>query len=94
MHGKARFLLAWEARAGERWEEALAHLEASLREGPQEESEGIGGRTEYWRARTLLDLDRRADAVAAYAALAGRYPLSYYAQLALARVIRHRNTTC
>ena len=86
MRGDARFLLAWRARASGEHEEALAQLDASIAEGPQEDAEDIRGRAAYWRARTLRDLGRDADAVAAYVELVRAWPLSYYAQQAVARL--------
>ncbi|MBC7171677.1 MAG: lytic transglycosylase domain-containing protein [Polyangiaceae bacterium] len=44
------------------------------------------GRAAYWRARTLADAGRSADAATAYDALARRYPLSFYAQQGLSRL--------
>ncbi len=44
------------------------------------------GQGHYWKARTLQKLDRRAEAVASYRELVGRYPLTWYAILARARL--------
>ena len=86
MRGDARFLLAWRARTNGEHDRALAQLEASIAEGPQEDAEDIRGRAAYWRARTLHDLGREADAVTAYLELTRAWPLSYYAQQAIARL--------
>lgn len=86
MRGEARFALAWSARADGDLAAALTSLDASLAEGPGEEAEDIGGRTEYWRARTLLDLGRSEDAAEAFEAVARSRPLSFYAQLSLSRL--------
>ena len=94
MRGEARFHLAWDAReraalTGADTEvlfgEALRILSQSIAEGPGERAVDLRGRAAYWRARTLTDLGRVDEAAAAYEELARRYPLSYYAQQALAR---------
>lgn len=86
MHGEARFLLAWRARADGRLEEALAHLDASLREGTGEAAEDVHGRAAYWRAVVLAELGRTDEARDAWTALALERPLAYYAQQAMARL--------
>jgi len=45
-----------------------------------------GGKGQYWRARTLDLLGRKAEAGHEYRALVGRFPLSWYALLARARL--------
>jgi soluble lytic murein transglycosylase len=67
-------------------ETALATLNASIEEGTGEHGEDIRGRARYWRARTLLDLGRRDEAVTELGAVARELPLSYYAQQSLARL--------
>jgi soluble lytic murein transglycosylase len=46
----------------------------------------VEGKGRYWRARTLDKLERGDEATAAYRALVGRFPLSWYALLARARL--------
>jgi soluble lytic murein transglycosylase len=86
LRGEARFLLAWNAREEGRLESALAHLEGSLAEGTGETAEDVIGRAAYWRARVLEQLARPSDAATRYEELARAQPLSYYAQLAMARL--------
>jgi soluble lytic murein transglycosylase len=95
MRGEARFRLAWSARvaaradatnAGAHFARALADLDASLAEGTGEARVDERGRADYWRARTLADLGRSAEAIDAWVGVARRYPLSYYAQQAIARL--------
>ncbi len=97
MRGEARFHLAWDARGRAAaaddpearraaLEEALTVLEASLADGPMEHTVDLRGRAAYWRARTLADLGRDGEAVAAFDEIARRYPLSYYAQQSLHRL--------
>jgi soluble lytic murein transglycosylase len=45
-----------------------------------------GGKGQYWHARTLDKMKKEADAVREYRALVGRFPLSWYALLARARL--------
>lgn len=85
MHGEARFMLAWRARSDGRLEEALAHLEASLRDGPGESAEDILGRAAYWRAAVLAEIGRDDAAREAWMELVRELPLSYYSQQALVR---------
>ncbi|MCZ7681483.1 MAG: tetratricopeptide repeat protein [Sandaracinaceae bacterium] len=86
MHGEARFLLAWRARHDGRRDEALAQLDASLREGTGETAEDIRGRAAYWRGVLLHELGRADEAREAFAALAAERPLGYYSQQAMARL--------
>jgi len=82
----ARFALGWLERSESRYQAALEQFDQQLAEGTGERSEDIIGRTEYWRARTLLNLKRTDDAEEAYRALFKSRPLSYYGQQALARL--------
>lgn len=86
MESEARFLVAWDHRAHGELAEALASLDASVATGATETTEGMVGRTRYWRARVLESLTRVNDAGDAYEALFRAHPLTYYGQLALARL--------
>lgn len=89
MVGEALFRLALHARERAEHAEALRWLETSLGEdgrGRGEDDEDIRGRAAYWRARTLLDLERADEAKAGFEALIRRWPLGYYAQQAFARL--------
>src|SRR5690606_8201607 len=66
------------------FEAARAHF-AAARALP-ETAEDLLGRASYWHARALLALEREEDAIAAYETLVRSYPLSFYAQQALARL--------
>ncbi len=86
MWPRALFELGWiEFRDG-RYEKALRYFEELIEKGGDEREEGITGRANYWRARALFSLGRRIDAVEAYAEIAERWPLRYYAQQALWRL--------
>ncbi|MFN7698489.1 MAG: transglycosylase SLT domain-containing protein [Deltaproteobacteria bacterium] len=86
MRGEARFQRAWDLRASGDREGALAELEHSLDEGTGEAAEGMLGRAAYWRARVLAELGRRDEALDALETVVRERPLTYYAQLALARL--------
>ncbi|MEM9075201.1 MAG: transglycosylase SLT domain-containing protein, partial [Myxococcota bacterium] len=88
MAGEALFRLVMHARSEDDHEAALTWLDRGLRDGEAigEEAEDIRGRIAYWRARTLQDLERTDEAVDAFAELAQRWPLSYYAQQSMHRL--------
>lgn len=86
MHADARFALAWRARRDRRFDDALAHLDALIAGGSGEDDEDERGRALYWRARTLGDLGRAAEAAGAYESVVRAWPLSYYAQQAIRRL--------
>ncbi|MDH3485074.1 MAG: transglycosylase SLT domain-containing protein [Myxococcales bacterium] len=86
MWPRALFELGWiEFRDG-RYEKALHHFDELIEKGGDGREEGITGRANYWRARALFSMGRRIDAVEAYAEIAKRWPLRYYAQQALWRL--------
>ncbi|MEO0323957.1 MAG: transglycosylase SLT domain-containing protein [Myxococcota bacterium] len=86
MVGEAVFQLAAGDRAAGDPAGALRWLERGLALRAPETTEGIGGRLAYWRARSLEALGRADDAFAAYEDVVRREPLSFYAQLAIARL--------
>lgn len=87
MRADAWFLNAWALRDSGQKEAALALLHASRAAIPVEPGgEENAGRAAYWEARTLADLSRRDEAIAAYDALARAMPLTYYGMSALSRL--------
>jgi len=86
MRSLARFELAWRSRRSGDHVGALSELDALIAEGARESAEGVEGRAQYWRARSLIQLDRRDDAIAALRNVVLAAPLSYYGQQALARL--------
>jgi soluble lytic murein transglycosylase len=84
MRAEARFALAWALRDDGKRDEALALLSSEPLLG--EPDDDVRGRSAYWRGRLLAELGRGAEALDVYEALARASPLSYYAQLALARL--------
>lgn len=86
MRPDALFRLAWSARRKGDHAKAVAYLDRLEKEGNGEHDEGIEGRALYWRARSQTALGHGDLAVRDYVAIARRYPLAYYAQLALQRL--------
>src|SRR5262249_4082942 len=86
LYEEAKFLLAWVARDERQYRKALVGFEQLLEQGAPEREEGGIGRAEYWRARTLRDLRRDADAVEAYTAVIREHPLTYYGNLSIIRL--------
>lgn len=64
------------------WDKAQGRLEALAKRGGSLE----GGKGMYWLARIAQRLDKKDDAVAGYKATITRYPFSWYALLAHARL--------
>lgn len=86
MWPRALFKLGWiELRAGD-YRAAFERFDDLVERRADEQEEGITGRANYWRARTLFEMGRRIDAVEAYAEIVKRWPLRYYAQQALWRI--------
>ncbi|MEM8607056.1 MAG: transglycosylase SLT domain-containing protein [Myxococcota bacterium] len=86
MWPRAMFRLGWlEFRDGH-YQRAFEHFDALVEKGGDGDEEGMTGRANYWRARALFALGRRIDAVEAYAEIAERWPLRYYAQQSLWRL--------
>jgi soluble lytic murein transglycosylase len=86
MRCDASFTLAMLARQRGDLSAALAYLAALSDSGLDDAVEGQEGRAQYWHARTLSDLGRRAEALDGYASIVRRYLQTYYAQLALGRL--------
>lgn len=86
MRGDALFELGFHHREQGEHARALAVFERGMRTGIGEDAEDDRGRFAYWRARSLMDLGRGEEAVAAFAELATDWPLSYYAQQAWRRL--------
>ncbi|MFW2387881.1 MAG: transglycosylase SLT domain-containing protein [Polyangiales bacterium] len=86
MWPRALFKLGWvQLRDGE-YQAAYDRFDELVERGGDEREEGITGRANYWRARSLHLLGRRIDAVNAYEEIVERWPLRYYAQQALWRL--------
>lgn len=86
MRADAFFLLAWSLREEGNHQEALATLRRSRAAIPVEPGEENAGRAAYWEARTLAQLEKREEAIAAYEALVRAMPLTYYGLSAASRL--------
>ena len=64
------------------WDKARGRLESLAKRGGSLE----GGKGMYWLARIDQRLDRKDDAIAGYTATVQKYPFSWYALLAHARL--------
>ena len=82
----ALFRLAWEAHEDRDYKNALKHFTDLVERGEVHDDEARVGQASYWRARTLSNLKKDKVAIEAYRDLALKWPLRYYAQLALARL--------
>jgi soluble lytic murein transglycosylase len=76
----------WVELRANNFQAAHDRFDELVERGGDEQEEGITGRAEYWRARTLFLMGRRIDAVEAYEEVAVRWPLRYYAQQSLWRL--------
>ena len=86
MWPRALFKLGWTQLRDGNYEGAFERFDDLVKRGGDERQEGITGRANYWRARTLFMMGRRIDAVDAYEEIVQRWPLRYYAQQALWRL--------
>jgi len=86
MWPRAIFKLGWVELRANNFQAAHDRFDELVERGGDEQEEGITGRAEYWRARTLFLMGRRIDAVEAYEEVAVRWPLRYYAQQSLWRL--------
>ncbi len=82
---EALFRLFWLDRAEGRLPQALSALERLGHSLSPIDADALE-RSLYWRGRTLLDLQREAEARRAFEALAIDHPASYYALLARSRL--------
>ncbi|MBW1762541.1 MAG: transglycosylase SLT domain-containing protein [Deltaproteobacteria bacterium] len=86
MWPRALFKLGWIQLRDGKYDGAYDRFDELVTRGGDERQEGITGRANYWRARTLFMMGRRIDAVEAYEEIVRRWPLRYYAQQALWRL--------
>ena len=86
MWPRALFKLGWVQLRDGNYDGAYDRFDELVTRGGDERQEGITGRANYWRARTLFMMGRRIDATEAYEEIVRRWPLRYYAQQALWRL--------
>ncbi|HEY6878119.1 MAG TPA: transglycosylase SLT domain-containing protein [Polyangiales bacterium] len=83
MHLRARFTLAWEAYQQHDLQSAIEIVSADSRD---EATEDLQGRSAYFRAKWLAESGDVQSAIEAYVAAFNKAPLSYFGQLAHARL--------
>ena len=86
MWPRALFKLGWVQLRDGQYDGAYGRFDELVKRGGDERQEGITGRANYWRARSLFLMGRRIDAVEGYEEIVKRWPLRYYAQQALWRL--------
>ena len=86
MRDEAVFLLVWDPYRKGDLEGAVAAADRALTAVARETTYYSRGRTLYWKARALSGLGRQQAALETYRDVLRLYPLSYYAQLAYARI--------
>jgi len=86
MKAEALWRLAWRDYKAGNYPAALKWLDKQIATVPVDENYWAEGQPQYWRGRAFDRLKRPADALAAYQACVQKYPLSYYALLALNRI--------
>ncbi len=83
MHLRARFALAWEASQSGDLKTAIDIVSNEPRDEPTED---LQGRSAYFRAKWLAESGDLQNAIEAYVAAFNKAPVSYFGQLAYARL--------
>ncbi len=86
MRGEAMWRLAWRAYRKQDYAEAVRWLDKQIATKPLEDKYYAEGQPQYWLGRTYAKLGDRAKSIAYYEAAVRKYPLTYYALLALNRL--------
>lgn len=86
MRHDAAFLLVWDRWRAQDPAGALAAADRALAALPDPGPYWALGRIRYWRARALTALGRTTDAIDEHRRVLQGWPLSWYGQLALARI--------
>ncbi len=86
MRAEALWRLGWRAWLDGRHEEAAGWFQKQIDTVPIDHNWWAEGQAQYWKGRAMARLGRPSEAVALYRETALRYPLSYYALLALDRL--------
>jgi len=87
MRDQAAWLLVWDVWRSGDMEKTVATCDHVLQLIHRDRHRYALGRTLYWRARALTNLHRPEEAEASFQTILKRYPLSFYALLAHARLI-------
>lgn len=86
MRAEALWRLGWRAYQDGKYKEAIKWLEQQIDTMPIDHNYWAEGQAQYWMGRAHARLGQKARSVAAYREAIMRYPLSYYALLALNRL--------
>ena len=86
MRGEAMWRLAWRAYRKKDYAEAVRWLDKQIATKPLEDKYYAEGQPQYWLGRTYAKLGDRAKSIAFYEETVRKYPLTYYALLALNRL--------
>lgn len=86
MRGEALWRLAWRAYRAGKYDEAVTWLKKQIGSKPLEDKYYAEGQPQYWLGRTYAKLGKTAESIAAYEEAVRKYPLTYYALLALNRL--------
>ncbi len=86
MRAEALWRLGWRAYRERNYRQAIQWFDAQIAAVPIDTNFWAEGQAQYWKARSLGKLGRRAQSVAAYRDTVMTYPLSYYALLSLNRL--------
>jgi len=86
MRAEAMWRLAWRAYKDGKFDQAIGWLRKQVALVPIDDNYWAEGQAQYWIGRSFERLGRARDAAAAYEDTVHRYPMSYYAMLALNRL--------
>jgi soluble lytic murein transglycosylase len=86
MRAEALWRLGWRAYSAGKYKEAITWLEQQIAVMPIDDNYWAEGQAQYWLGRSHARLGRTKKSIAAYRDAVLRYPLSYYALLALNRL--------
>ena len=86
MRAEAVWRLGWRAYKDGKYYQAIKWFHKQIEIMPIDNNYWAEGQAQYWMGRTHAKLDRKEQAAAAYREAVLRYPLSYYALLALNRL--------
>jgi soluble lytic murein transglycosylase len=86
MRAEAMWRLAWRAYTDKDYAQAVTWLKKQIATKPLEDKYYAEGQPQYWLGRTYAKLGKTDESIAAYEETVRKYPLTYYALLALNRL--------